>query len=87
MIGDFFNMLLGGIFDFFNGFFGIFPQMPTDLDRLRQMLGLDLASTVFGWVNWFLPLDIASSIVAIWSVAIMAYVGLKISLKYTSKII
>ena len=87
MIGDFLDMLASTIFDFLEGFFGLLPQMPFTANDLQSYLNVEMVSTVMGWVNWFLPLDVASSIVALWSTAMMAYVGLKLSIKYTGKLI
>lgn len=87
MIAQFLDFLIGGVFDFLGGFFGLFPQMPDMTTGIRDMLGLELVSEVFGWVNYFLPLDIASSIVGLWSVAIMAYVGLKLAIKYAGDLV
>lgn len=87
MIGDFFNFLTGAIFDFFNGFFSIFPQMPFDAQQVSDMMGLQIVATVLSWVNYFLPLDVAAATIALWSTAMMAYVGIKLALKYTEKIV
>lgn len=87
MISAFLEFLMNGVMSFMNGFFGLFPTMPDNIQQLRQMLGLDMVETVFGWVNYFLPLDIASSIVALWSAAIMAYVALKLGIKYTKAVV
>lgn len=87
MIADFFEFLLNGVFGFFEGFFSIFPEMPFDAEDLSQMMNLGMVSDVMGWVNYFLPLDIAAAIVALWSTAMMAYVGLKLALRYTGEIV
>ena len=87
MIADFFECLMNGVFDFLDGLFGILPQMPFDGAQIGQWLGLSELSTVLGWVNFFLPLDVASSIVAVWSAAVMAYVGIKLAMKYTGEIV
>lgn len=87
MLTSFFDMLFGYVFDFLNGFFGLFPTMPINTQTVSDMLNLPLVATVFGWVNYFLPLDIASSIVALWTVAIMAYVGLKLAMRYSKELV
>lgn len=87
MLTSFFDMLFGYVFDFLNGFFGLFPTMPIDAQTVSDMLNLPLVATVFSWVNYFLPLDIASSIVALWTVAIMAYVGLKLAMRYSKELV
>ena len=87
MLTSFFDMLFGYVFDFLNGFFSIFPKMPVDTQMISDMLNLPLVATVFGWVNYFLPLDIASSIVALWTIAIMSYVGLKLAMRYSKELV
>ena len=86
MIGDFFDFLGNSIFDFFNGLLGIFPQMPVNTDELANLAGTRIVGQVLSWVNWFLPLDIASSILALWSVAMMTYLGIKMAMRYTGEI-
>lgn len=83
MLISFFEMLANYVFDFLESFFAIFPPMPFDTTIISETLNLPLVATVFGWVNYFLPLDVASSIVALWTTAIMAYVGLKLAFKYS----
>lgn len=87
MIADFFEFLLNGVFDFLNGVLGILPHMPFDASQIQSWLHLSEVSTVMGWINYFLPLDVASSIVALWATALMAYVGVKLALKYTGEIV
>lgn len=87
MLASFFETLFGYVFDFLNGFFGLLPVMPIDNQSISSMLNLPLMQTVFGWVNYFLPLDIASSIVALWTVGIMAYVGLKLAIRYSKELV
>lgn len=87
MIADFFEFLMNGVFDFFQGFFGLFPSMPFSAEDLSEMMGLNIVSQVLGWVNYFLPLDVASAILALWAAAMMAYIGLKLSIKYSEKIV
>ena len=87
MISEFLNFLASSVFDFLEGFFSLLPAMPFTSTDLQSMLNTSLVAQVMGWVNYFLPLDIASSILALWATAMMAYVGLKLSIKYTGKII
>lgn len=87
MIADFLEFLSNGIFDFLEGFFGLLPAMPFSADDLTDMMGFQIISNVLSWVNYFLPLDIAASMIALWCTALMAYVGLKLSIKYSEKII
>ena len=88
MIADFLNFLANGIFDFLEGFFGLLPQMPITADDIGDMIeGSNIVSTSLGWMNYFLPLDVAASLVALWCTAMMAYVGLKLAIKYSEKIV
>lgn len=86
MIADFLDMLVGGIFDFLGGFFSIFPQMPVSANDLNAYMDGGIVTTVLSWMNYFLPLDVASGIVALWATGMMAYVGLKLAMKYTGEI-
>ena len=87
MIADFLEFLANGVFDFLNGFFGLFPQMPVTGDEVEQMGSITLVQDVVGWVNYFLPIDIAAGILALWATAMMAYVGFKLAIKYSEKIV
>lgn len=87
MISDFLDFLIGGVFDLLSGILGIFPQMPFTSDDLQQYMNVDLVSSVYGWINYFLPLDIASSIVALWATAMMAYIGIKMAIKYSVDVV
>lgn len=87
MISDFFGFLIGGVFDFLSGLFGILPQMPFSADDVRAFLGVEIVDQALGWANYFLPLDIAAGILALWSTAMMAYVGVKLAMKYTGEIV
>lgn len=87
MIASFFDFLLNGVFDFMAGLFGLLPRMPFSANDVRNLLGVDIVNTALGWANYFLPLDIAAGILALWSTGMMAYVGIKLAMKYTGEII
>lgn len=88
MIADFLNFLADGVFGFLEGFFGLLPQMPISADDIGDMItGSQIVTTSLGWVNYFLPLDMAASMVALWCTAMMAYIGLKLAIKYSEKIV
>jgi len=87
MIGDFLNFLANGVFDFMDGFLGLLPQMPITAGDISQYASADIVASILGWVNYFLPINVASSIVGLWCTAMLAYVGLKLSIKYTSKLV
>lgn len=87
MIGDFLEFLTGGIFDFLNGLLGIFPRAEIDADVLEQFTGAGITGEVLSWVNYFLPLDIAAAIVALWATGMIAYLGIKMALRYTGEIL
>lgn len=87
MLTDFFDMLFGWVFEFLAGFFSLFPPMPIGNASISQFLSLPLVNTVFDWVNYFLPLDVASSIVAVWSAGMMAYVGIKLAMRYSNELV
>lgn len=87
MIASFFDFLLNGVFDFMTGLFGLLPRMPFSVNDVRAFLGIDIVNTALGWANYFLPLDVAAGILALWSTGMMAYVGIKLAMKYTGEII
>lgn len=87
MIGDFLDFLIGGVFDLLHGLLGIFPQMPFGSEDVADLMAFDIVGEVYGWINYFLPLDIASSIVALWSAGMMAYIGVKLAIKYSTEVI
>lgn len=87
MIANFLDFLAQNVFGFINGLLGIFPQMPDTTEQLQTMSDVEIVGKVLSWVNWFLPLDIAASIIALWAVAMMAYLGIKMAMKYTGEIV
>lgn len=87
MIGEFFNFLAESVFGFINGLLGIFPEMTVNTDEIARLAGVDVVANVLGWVNWFLPLDIASSILALWAVAMGTYLAIKMAMRYTGEIV
>lgn len=87
MIGDFFDFLGDNIFGFLNGILGIFPEMPIDTDQISSLAGTQIVGKVLGWVNWFLPLDVASVMLALWSTAMLTYLGIKMAMRYTGEIL
>lgn len=86
MITTFINFLVSSVYDFLHGVLGLFPQMPDSINIVRDLFGIEIVAQVYGWVNWFLPLDIASTIVGVWCTAIMAYVGIKLAIRYSAQI-
>ena len=87
MIASFLDFLADNVFGFINGILGIFPSMPVNTDELTTLSGFDIVGKVLSWVNWFLPLDIAASIIALWAVAMMTYLGIKMAMRYTGEIV
>lgn len=87
MIGEFFNFLADNVFSFINGLLGIFPQMPITTNEIADLAGVNIVGSVLSWVNWFLPLDIAAAIIALWGTAMLAYLGIKLAMKYTGEIV
>lgn len=87
MIGEFFSFLAGSVFDFINGLLGIFPRVPDVTSQLVELSGVQSVITVLQWVNWLLPLDIASALIALWAVAMLSYLGIKMALRYTGEIV
>lgn len=83
MIGQFFDYLLSGVFDFVGGIIGILPKFPMD-DIQDALNAVGAVETVLSWVNWFLPIDIASTIIAIWTTSMMAYITIKLGFKYAN---
>lgn len=87
MIASFLDFLSDSVFGFINGLLNIFPSMPVDTEQLSTLSGFQIVGDVLSWVNWFLPLDIAASIIALWAVAMMTYLGIKMAMRYTGEIV
>lgn len=87
MIADFLEFLAGGIFDFLNGLLGIFPPMTIDADVLTNYTGSGNVTGVLQWVNYFLPLDVAITLLGLWAVAMITYLGIKMAMKYTGELL
>lgn len=84
MITDFLNMLGGAVFDFLDGLLGIFPAANVQVQDFLTATGM--TAQMLGWINWFLPLDIASSILALWAVSMLAYLGIKMAMRYSGEL-
>lgn len=87
MIASFLDFLANGIFSFLDGFFSILPQMPISVSDLESLRSLQIVNTVLSWVNYFIPLSAASAIVALWATSMMAYIGIKLAMKYTGEVV
>lgn len=87
MISDFFEFLSSGVFTFLNGLLSIFPQSNIDPDVISQYMGVGITSEVLSWVNYFLPLDVAAAIIALWATGMIAYLGIKMAMRYTGEIL
>lgn len=87
MIADFLEFLSNGVFDFLGSFLGIFPRSEVDADVLEQFTGAGITGEVLSWVNYFLPLDIAAAIIALWATGMIAYLGIKMALRYTGELL
>lgn len=86
MIVNFIEMLAGAVFDVLNTIFGFLPAMPFGVDDLELFSSDSIVMQVLAWMNYFLPLQYAAAIVALWSTAMLAYVGIKLSIKYSARL-
>lgn len=86
MLVNFIEMLAGTVFSVLETLFGFLPQMPFGVSDLDSYMNDSLLVTVLSWMNYFLPLQPAATIVAVWSTAMLAYIGVKLSIKYGSKL-
>lgn len=86
MLVKFIEMLGGAVFNVIETLFGFLPQMPFGVNDLGNWANDSLIVTVLRWMNYFLPLQPAAALVAVWSTAMLAYVGVKLSIKYGSKL-
>lgn len=86
MLVNFLNMLGGAAFDLIGKLFSILPAMPDSLSNVQQYMNDSLVGKVLAWVNWFLPLDVAGGIVAVWAAGMMAYVTFQVVSKYAGKV-
>lgn len=85
MFAQFLDFLIGGVFDFLGSFIGILPHMPmSDIQGAITTAGT--VQTVLAWINWFLPVDIAATIITVWCTSMMAYVVAKLGFKYASMV-
>lgn len=87
MIGEFLNFLADAVFGFLNGIIGIFPQMPFEVGDYLDLSGVEMVHTILSWVNWFLPLDVAAAIIALWCTAMLAYLAVKMAMRYSEGIV
>lgn len=76
-------MLSGVVFDLLGSIFSLLPSMPFDLNDLNILAGNEIVVTVLSWFNYFVPVQAMAAILALWSVAMMSYVGLKLAIKYS----
>lgn len=85
LFAQFLDFLIGGVFDFLGSFIGILPHFPmSDIKDAIDAYGA--IEDVLCWVNWFLPVDIAATIITVWCTSMMAYVVAKLGFKYASMV-
>ena len=86
MIAGFLNFLAGGVFSVLNMILDFFPSMPIDLEDLDELFGTNVVVEILSWVNYFVPVSVCCGIVALWATGMMAYVGLKMAIKYSESL-
>lgn len=86
MIVNIIEMIAGAVFDFLNTIFGLLPEMPFGPDDLEIFQNDSIVMQALGWLNWLLPVQMAAGVVALWATAMLAYIGVKLSIKYSSKL-
>ena len=82
MIVQFFDMLAGTVFSVLNFVIVSLPSMPFGTSDLNSYMSNNMVLTVISWVNYFIPVQAATAIVAAWATAMTTYVGVKLSIKY-----
>lgn len=82
MLTGFLDFLANGVFNLLQGLLGLFPQMPFGVQNFEQFASDNLFLTVMGWVNYFLPIQEATTIIALWAGGMMAYIAIKVPAKY-----
>lgn len=79
--------LLDGVMAFLDGMLSTLPTLPPEiLGALDGFTGVSIVVEVLAWVNWFLPLSTASVVIALWGTAMMAYLGIKMAIRYSEGI-
>lgn len=86
MITRFFEMLSGFVFDLLNMFVGLLPPMPFNLDAVNAFLSNNIVVAVLQWVNYFVPVEVCCGILALWSTAMLGYVGIKMAVNYSGSL-
>ena len=87
MISEFLQMMSDVVFDLLNKIFGIFPQMPFDISNLEEQITNNIIYKAIQWMNYFLPVDMMLGTLALWSTAMMAYIGMKLAIKYSERLL
>lgn len=85
MISDFLEMLAGTVFSLITKLFSVLPAMPFTTDDITQYMEDNLVVQALAWFNWLFPVDVAAAIIGLWSTAMLAYVGLKLAIKYSGR--
>lgn len=83
MISEFLEMMTDVVFDLLNKIFGIFPAMPFNIGSLEDQITNNIIYKSLQWMNYFLPIDMMLGTLALWSTAMMAYIGMKLAIKYS----
>lgn len=89
MFADFLDFLVGGAFDFVEFFLGLLPQSPLNeiVTTIDGNITGNLIQEVLNWVNWFLPLDTAGTILFVWTTALLVYISIKTSFNWGEKVL
>lgn len=87
MLANFFAFLSSSVFNFADFIVGLLPHMPLSTSQVEAYMSDSIVMNALSWVNWFLPLDIASSIIGLWGVAMMSYVGVRLAMRFTGELV
>lgn len=84
MIAQFLNFLSDSVFDLLGTLLGVLAPASA-LNYQSQIYALmdnELVSTVLSWVNYFLPLGMASTVITAWGVVMIGYIAFKLVMSY-----
>ena len=86
MIAAFLNFLGAGVFNLIDMILGFLPTATFSISDFEFLINDILVLHVLGWVNFFVPVSICTTIIGAWSVGMIGYIVLKMSLKYTKMV-
>lgn len=83
MLAGFIDFLGSSVFNLIGLVLSVLPVMPDLSEYLADLGSNPIVSSVLGFVNYFLPIQTAVTIVSAWAGGMIIYIAVKQAVKFT----